>query len=323
MMAFILYNNSKGIRGSMKVEKRTRNRRVESAKPRRRGPSRTRRTRKNEILYALIAVACAALVLVCIALIDVIQSKNSSEPVAMEFKNYENRTAGSDEAAVNSSDAVSVQDKQDDEAKPDEDNAESDSNDISAADAKFLILVNRQYPNESTDRPSDLITMGDFFSDEVTLQNPQGSINKTAAAAAKEMFEDARDEGIGKYIITTAYRSVAYQEAEYEEYMRKNPGRDIGKVLPGKASEHTTGLAIDILSESHNVADDDFFYTQEGKWLYDNAYKYGFILRYPKDKEEITGVIFEPWHYRYVGKAAAKQIHESGMCLEEYLGKAG
>ena len=88
--------------------------------------------------------------------------------------------------------------------------------------------------------------------------------------------------------------------------------------VPG-TSEHQTGLALDIISLYYQVLDKNQENTAEQKWLMENSYKYGFILRYPSDKSEITGINYEPWHYRYVGKEAAKEIYEMGLCLEEYL----
>ena len=83
---------------------------------------------------------------------------------------------------------------------------------------------------------------------------------------------------------------------------------------PGQ-SEHQTGIAFDI-----NQANRSFVGTKEAKWLQENCYKFGFIIRYPEGKESITGYVYEPWHIRYVGENVAKEIFESGLCLEEYLG---
>jgi D-alanyl-D-alanine carboxypeptidase len=88
--------------------------------------------------------------------------------------------------------------------------------------------------------------------------------------------------------------------------------------VPG-ASEHQAGLSVDIVTLRHQVLNDAFADTKAGKWLAEHAHEYGFILRYPKDKEEITGINYEPWHFRYVGKEAAEQIYELGCCLEEYV----
>ena len=191
---------------------------------------------------------------------------------------------------------------------------------------KFLILINWDNPS-SGERPGDLVRQEDVFGEEVVLVNGEGSIQIDAAEAAQEMFLAATAQGIGPFQITTAYRSVEYQEELFQKRKKQDPsyGEDPKnypvKVLPGKFSEHTTGLAVDILSVSYSQADDGFADTAEGKWLLEHAHEFGFILRYPKEKEHITGVIYEPWHYRYVGKEAAKEIWEQGICLEEYLQK--
>lgn len=91
---------------------------------------------------------------------------------------------------------------------------------------------------------------------------------------------------------------------------------------PG-TSEHQIGLALDIVSSSYTDLDEGQMKTEDQKWLIENSWKYGFILRYPLDKSDITGVIFEPWHYRYVGQKAAKEITEQNLTLEEYLGEKG
>ena len=88
--------------------------------------------------------------------------------------------------------------------------------------------------------------------------------------------------------------------------------------LPG-TSEHGLGLALDLISNQYSELDEKQAETKEAKWLEENCYKYGFILRYPPEKTAETGIIYEPWHYRYVGQEAAKEIMESGVTLEEYL----
>ena len=90
--------------------------------------------------------------------------------------------------------------------------------------------------------------------------------------------------------------------------------------MPGNASEHCAGLAVDLGSTDFPKENASFGETPEGIWLYNNAHRFGFILRYPADKTHITGVKWEPWHFRYVGEELAAAIHASGLCLEEYLG---
>lgn len=191
------------------------------------------------------------------------------------------------------------------------------------ADPRFLALVNWDHPSGGG-RPEDLVPMDEVFSGEVYFEG--GSINRTAGQAARQMFLAAQEEGIGPYKITTAYRSREYQEQLWEQRVSEdpaygqNPYAEPVRVLPGNASEHTTGLAMDVLSPGHDEADSSFGETPEGRWLAENAWKYGFILRYPEGKEPVTGVIYEPWHFRYVGRQAAKEIYEGGLCLEEYVG---
>ena len=88
--------------------------------------------------------------------------------------------------------------------------------------------------------------------------------------------------------------------------------------IPG-TSEHQTGLAADIVTPTYQMLDAGFADTPAGQWLSEHAAEYGFVLRYPQDKQEITGIIYESWHYRFVGKTHAKLMKESGLCLEEYL----
>lgn len=130
--------------------------------------------------------------------------------------------------------------------------------------------------------------------------------------------------------VTSAYRTVEYQQNNFDNNVRalmNNKGltfeeayAETAKViaLPG-ASEHNTGLALDILSGEHWALDEGFEETRAFRWLSEHAHEYGFILRYPKDKTEITGISYEPWHYRFVGIYHATQIKNSGLSLEEYI----
>lgn len=137
----------------------------------------------------------------------------------------------------------------------------------------------------------------------------------------QEMFDTARSQGISLYV-RSGWRSSEQQQAVMDETVRKYIGegyspedavREAGEwvAAPG-TSEHETGLAVDINSE------DEAGSLRTYSWLKDNAHLYGFIRRYPEEKSSLTGIAYEPWHYRYVGKEAAAEMYESGMCLEEY-----
>lgn len=125
----------------------------------------------------------------------------------------------------------------------------------------------------------------------------------------------------------SGYHTYALQETTYTRkvnfYVNKGMSAEeanqkaSAQVLPAGCSEHNAGLSMDIVSASS-----DFINTKEYKWLCENAHNYGFILRYPEDKTAITGMNFEPWHWRYVGTQAAKEMKEKNQCLEEYLGLA-
>lgn len=116
--------------------------------------------------------------------------------------------------------------------------------------------------------------------------------------------------------ILSGYRSYATQQKLHESYIKKY-GKEKAKTFSAEAghSEHQTGLALDV-----GMLDTSFGNTKEGKWLASHAHEYGFILRYPKGKEKITGYEYEPWHIRYLGKDMANKVYKSGLTLEEYFG---
>lgn len=144
--------------------------------------------------------------------------------------------------------------------------------------------------------------------------NP-GALTSECKKAFKEMQSAAEELGL-ELTVLSGYRSYETQKNLYNKYCDKD-GRELADTYSARPghSEHQTGLAIDVNSVKQSFAS-----TPEGKWLKDNCHKYGFILRYTEDKQSKTGYSYEPWHIRYVGKAAAKDIYESGLCLEEYLG---
>ena len=122
-------------------------------------------------------------------------------------------------------------------------------------------------------------------------------------------------QGMSLYI-SSGYRSYNYQANLYQKYVARD-GKDAADRYSARAgfSEHQTGIAFDV-----NQINDSFANTDEAKWLAVHAHEYGFIIRYPKGKEDVTGYQYEPWHLRYLGKETAKAVYESGVCLEEYLG---
>ena len=153
-------------------------------------------------------------------------------------------------------------------------------------------------------------------------------VDKRIAEQLRNMIEDAESEGIS-FGVTSGFRSVAEQRAIFESrvlsYMSQGRNYEESNIFarqylqPGGMSEHHTGLAVDLISDGSNRLDESFANTAAYIWLKENAHKYGFIERYPKDKSEITGILWEPWHYRYVGINHAKEINSRGFSLEEYI----
>lgn len=178
--------------------------------------------------------------------------------------------------------------------------------------AEFKVTVNEPVKVEMTYMDGILIVNKTY----PLPQNYNPGVNPEAKAALDKMFAAAKAEQNLKMWVCSGFRSYTVQKNLYNSYVRRDGAKaaDRYSARPGY-SEHQTGLAFDI-----NYADYRFKNTAEAKWLAANAYKYGFILRYPEGKESITGYMYEPWHYRYVGVESAKKIFDSGLTLEEYFG---
>ncbi len=185
----------------------------------------------------------------------------------------------------------------------------------------YLKLVNAENPMTQEDVPELEVE---------TVDENQYQVDARIVADLQDMFDAARAAGRNP-VICSAFRSWDYQVSLYENKIdrvmqeeglneaqaQEKAGTVVAK--PG-TSEHQMGLALDIVSSEYMNLDEGQMETEDQQWLIENSWKYGFILRYPLDKSDITGIIFEPWHYRYVGKKAAKEITEQGLTLEEYLG---
>lgn len=174
-----------------------------------------------------------------------------------------------------------------------------------------LILVNKYYQLDKDFKFDDIV--------EVSNRHCYGeqSIRKEVYDKFIEMFNAAKLENL-TIIINSSYRPYDYQENLWNRYARENGEKWADKYAArAGSSEHQTGLAIDVTTYNAKQQG-DFEKTDEFTWMTNNAYKYGFILRYPKDKENITGYSYEPWHYRYVGKKVAEKIHNLGITYDEY-----
>lgn len=175
---------------------------------------------------------------------------------------------------------------------------------------KELILVNKYYYLEKDYIPKNLEVIDLNYSTKVI------KLVSVAKKAFEEMATNAKRENLN-IIAISGYRSYKYQETIYNNYVEIDGKEkaDRYSARPGH-SEHQTGLAIDIYNKEKDY--NDFENTKEFIWMNKNAYKYGFILRFPKGKEKQTKYQYEPWHYRYVGKTNAKYIHDKNITLEEF-----
>lgn len=217
-------------------------------------------------------------------------------------------------------------------------------------DEKYLLLVNKSVSLANDFVPSSLTVLTC-----ATLQSDRTyELDSGAAEALYAMFAEMKAAGVSDVMVASAYRSYSYQVSTYDNYVQKetthistdayrlfgddyirsnylNKGiykltlEDAHAVVqsysakPGH-SEHQTGLCVDLITSSmDNKLSEEFETTAAFEWLSQNAYKFGFILRYPKGQEDVTGYTYEPWHYRFVGREAATDIHNGNMTLEQYL----
>lgn len=181
-----------------------------------------------------------------------------------------------------------------------------------------LELVNFQYPLDKDFAPSSLADINNGYEADSRI-----------ARAAKYMIEDAASENV-RILTVSAYRDYDYQQELFNNKvhsLQKENGYSVSKAqqeaatvvaAPG-TSEHQLGLALDLVDANHVVLDESQEETVAYQWLKAHCHEYGFIVRYPNGKTEITGIIYEPWHFRYVGEEAAKIIMENEITLEEYL----
>ena len=183
---------------------------------------------------------------------------------------------------------------------------------------KLLVLVNKE--NELS---------REYKVDLHWLQNGSCAVAEEMYDALREMLTDGSQQG-REFVVASGYRSREFQQQLLEEDIQasmENDGlsweeayeKETRETMPPGYSEHETGLAADIVALDYQILDAGQEMTEENCWLQENCSDYGFILRYPKGAEEITGIDYEPWHFRYVGKKAALEITRKGITLEEYV----
>lgn len=197
--------------------------------------------------------------------------------------------------------------------------------DLYPSDSSYLILANKQNPLSPDHSPEDLVTVSVPTTRAMELR-------ASAARALEAMFAEMAADGVTDVSITSAYRSYSYQEMLFLRYIEQEMANGLSESeaialvetyssRPGY-SEHQTGLCVDFwTSTMTDLTNEQFEGTDASKWLMENAWKFGFILRYPSDKTATTGYTYESWHYRFVGIDAATEISRNGWCFEEYIEK--
>ena len=198
---------------------------------------------------------------------------------------------------------------------------------IETVEITTLINMNNRLDKDYV--PKDLVSVGEYLDkapftmrDNPTLANPE------ALEAFLAMVNAANAErGIKSFYLCNVYRSYDRQTQNWQSRVNSDPSygtdpsKPIGSAYPG-TSEHQTGLAFDITCLSYKTPGPGFASTKEAKWLGENSWRFGFILRYQKGKESLTGIKYEPYHFRYVGRELAEYLYNSGLCLEEYYDAA-
>lgn len=181
---------------------------------------------------------------------------------------------------------------------------------------ELFILVNKNNKLAIDYEPNTLVDSDIAFEEYIDCKQ----LDERTSNAAKEMFNAALNDNVN-LIAISGYRSYSVQENLYNSRVEvKGVEKTRQYTAEAGASEHQTGLAIDIVCNDYPYLDEGFENTDAFKWLYNNCYKYGFILRYQKGKEDITGYNYEPWHFRYIGNAnIAKDIMDRGICFEEFI----
>ena len=180
------------------------------------------------------------------------------------------------------------------------------------SDLPQIDITSWEYLLANLDNP-----IGDYTPTTETLEGQP--LDSRIIEPMKEFVAAARAEGLSVYL-SSGYRDYSTQQYLYNRKVGQY-GEEVAKtiVAPPGTSEHQTGLACDITDRYYEVKDSSLENTAMYQWMSQHCQEYGFIVRYPKDKEDVTGIIYEPWHFRYVGVEAATYIMEHGLCLEEFV----
>lgn len=279
------------------------------------------------IIFIIILILLIRL-LIKTAIVKINEKKDGAADSAVSDTLKTDGKSSSGSSAVTESGSLTVGESgaisEENMANSDEFTADS-AEEIDNAWAMFLVNNNNSLPDDYDKR---IKTKQVYSNGERDYD-----FDERAADYLLDMFAAAKKDGIN-LTVNSAYRTIEYQQFNFDRSVqqRVNDGMTYEEAvadtekevaIPGK-SEHNAGLAADIFSDEYVSFDDDGFKnTKAYTWLMENAADYGFILRYPEDKEAETGIIYEPWHYRFVGVYYAHKVKDSGLCLEEYFDENG
>lgn len=290
------------------------------------------------IMAALLVATAAALLALVFVLVTDTPAANTSDTSSTSSASNEPSQSVSSEAISDEESAESSADESSAEvSEPPEDYETRVGKKYQIDITEYLQYIDPEDPNEylmlvNLDNPLKLDYVPENLVDtEYTRQDwrPAQQLVFTAAKALDAFMREGALNGVTDVTVTSAYRSASYQQYLFnlytEQEMTANPSltREQAEAIvltysmrPG-CSGHQTGLTCDM----HNrpATDQSFASTPEAKWMAENCFRFGFILRYAEDKQDITGVEYEPWHFRFVGRKAATEMHELNMCLEEYV----
>jgi D-alanyl-D-alanine carboxypeptidase len=179
----------------------------------------------------------------------------------------------------------------------------------------LLYIVDKQHTLSASYVPPDLVPLT-----TVRTTTPKQMVRRVVLPHLEKLIADAKAAGF-ELAVTSAYRSYSEQEATHAYWVRIEGEAAADRVsAQAGQSEHQLGLALDLTSAGAGfILSENFGSLPEGKWLRENAHRYGFIIRYPEGKESVTGYAYEPWHIRYVGEEAATAIFQQGITLDEYM----
>ncbi|WP_297520140.1 M15 family metallopeptidase [uncultured Clostridium sp.] len=234
--------------------------------------------------------------------------------------------AGGGQIMSNNDNNITIKDNEN--LKEDEDNKEPIEDILDEETAKvfstvrenkndLIVLCNKEFMLGEDYTPDDLVVPNVLLAYDKSFQ--QSHLREEGAKALEVMFAEAKDAGLEDLYLVSGYRSYDYQYGLFNTSI-KNRGKEHTEKYMAKPghSEHQTGLTADISTQSMGLTlEENFEDTKEGEWLAANAHKYGYILRYPKDRVETTGYAYEPWHFRYVGKSVSEYMYKNKLVLED------